>query len=287
MRLFDVILLCMICTFNKIYAIPLCLYFQCTSQKEMYYAFVWNKVHFSRVSDEYMIGFISNTCFDTYINCDAHSVIDSSSFVRSIDLDSIFFLSGQESSNQQNDRYYNPFDEKEILSSPKQRIIFSYPYVEGIRLYSMWKDVKKIDETIKKIVLSHSYFELDTLSEYVERKINRNSSLSSYDVIYKIYKFNDNKNISYNDKEKKHVSTKYFFRDDFKRYGCTEFLNVISNRYLLVRTHNHSLEKDDYCFHWIGIEKNNLSSKEINFLNELINFPLAPLDSSGKLIFYL
>jgi len=48
-----------------------------------------------------------------------------------------------------------------------------------------------------------------------------------------------------------------------------------------------SIDVDEQCAHWIGVEKNKLSFKETDYLNKLTAFPLAPLDSSGKIIFNL
>jgi hypothetical protein len=71
------------------------------------------------------------------------------------------------------------------------------------------------------------------------------------------------------------------------KYESLEPLNVLSNRFFLIRLRNTSIDVDEQCAHWIGVEKNKLSFKEIDYLNKLTAFPLAPLDSSGKIIFNL
>ena len=243
-----VILLCILCFFNRINANTLCLDFCCTSSKEKYYEFIWDNVLFFRASEKYVIGYISNTCFNTFVNCDKVFVKDSLFYAQRINLDSIVYLSGEKISNWQGRKCYNPYDEKTIRNSPKNRIIFSYPYIEGIRLYLILKNVKDVDEFLEKIIAKHSYVELDTLSEFVRKKINRDESL---------------------------------------KYECLESLNVLSNRFFLIRPRKASIDMDEQCTHWIGVEKNKLSFKERDYLNKLTAFPLAPLDSSGKIIFNL
>ena len=244
----SVILLCILCFFYCISANTLCRDFCCTSSKEKYYEFVWNNVFFFRTSEKYVTGYVLNTCFNTFVNCDKGFVKDSLFYAQRINLDSIVYLSGEKTSNWHGQKCYNPYDEKNIRNSPKNRIIFSYPYIEGIRLYLMLKNVKEVDTFLKKVITIRSYVELDTLSEFVQKKINH---------------------------------------DDALKYECLESLNVLSNRFFLIRPHNVSIDMDEQCTHWIGVEKNKLSFKEVDYLNKLTTFPLAPLDSSGKIIFQL
>ena len=243
-----VILLCILCFFGFTNANALCLDFCCTSLKGKYYEFVWNNVLFFRTSEKYVTGYVLNTCFNTFVNCDKGFVKDSLLYAQRINLDSIVYLSGEKTSNWQGQKCYNPYDEKTIRNSPKNRIIFSYPYIEGIRLYLMLRNVKEVDAFLEKIITKRSYVELDTISEFVQKKVNCNESL---------------------------------------KYESLEPLNVLSNRFFLIRLRNTSIDVDEQCAHWIGVEKNKLSFKEIDYLNKLTAFPLAPLDSSGKIIFNL
>lgn len=271
-------------------------------------SFWWNRIAFSRISQEYVFGRYFEAIFDTFIRTDFDT--ESIESFRSIDHKFIHTITKSWSS---------PLELDEVKKIKDKKIILRQPVAEWSQLYLLSKDAKEIERFLKKVVSNHEILNADSLMRDFVKKMPayvKSATQSEENSYEKIQHFLDSaitlnvttkkfspkkanirsKLLAVNDELLKIavLGSDSFNEDSLFRYvsmippnkgsnACIDYLMKLNSNFLLVKFGKDPLSCDDSKT-WIAIDKRALTPEERCFLDDIVNVPLAPLNETGKLI---
>ena len=271
-------------------------------------SFWWNRIAFSRISQEYVFGRYFEAIFDTFIRTDFDT--ESIESFRSIDHKFIHTITKSWSS---------PLELDEVKKIKDKKIILRQPVAEWSQLYLLSKDAKEIERFLKKVVSNHEILNADSLMRDFVKKMPafvKSATQSEENSYEKIQHFLDSaitlnvttkkfspkkanirsKLLAVNDELLKIavLGSDSFNEDSLFRYvsmippnkgsnACIDYLMKLNSNFLLVKFGKDPLSCDDSKT-WIAIDKRTLTPEEKAFLDDYVKVPLAPLNETGKLI---
>ena len=271
-------------------------------------SFWWNRIAFSRISQEYVFGRYFEAIYDTFIRTDFDT--ESIESFRSIDHDSIHTITKNWSS---------PLELDEVKKSKEKKFILREPVAEWSQLYLLSKGAMEINLFLKNVVSSHENLNTDSLVRdfFNKRPAYVNKAMRLEKEFYeKIIQYLDSAK-TLDGVSKKNPPPKIITRDGLLvvnnellkmavlgsdslnidslfRYvsmvppnkgstACIDYLMKLNSKFLFVKFGRDPLSCDD-SKPWIAIDKRVLTPEEKSFLDEFVKVPLAPLNETGKLI---
>lgn len=271
-------------------------------------SFWWNRIAFSRISQEYVFGRYFEAIYDTFIRTDFDT--ESIESFRSIDHDSIHTITKNWSS---------PLELDEVKKSKEKKIILREPVAEWSQLYLLSKGATEINLFLKNVVSSHENLNTDSLvrdffnkrpayvnkamrleKEFYEKIIQYLDSAKTLDGVSKKYSppkiiTRDGLLVVNNELLKMAVlGSDSLNIDSLFRYvsmvppnkgstACIDYLMKLNSKFLFIKFGRDPLSCDD-SKPWIAIDKRVLTPEEKSFLDDFVKVPLAPLNETGKLI---
>lgn len=285
-----------------------CGFTPCQIKESEAISFWWNRILFSRISKEYILGRYFEAIYDTFIRTDFDT--ESIESFRSIDHDFIHTITKSWSS---------PLELDEVKKSKDKKIILRQPVAEWSQLYILSKEAKEIDRFFKKVVSDHEILNVDSLvRDYINKRPSyvKKTVRSEGKFYEKILQYLDSvKILDGLSKKRSHpkISTRDGLLvvnnellkmavlgsdslnvDSLFRYvsmippnkgstACIDYLMKLNSNFLFVKFGKDPLSCDD-SKPWIAISKNALTPEERAFLDDIVKVPLAPLNETGKLI---
>ena len=271
-------------------------------------SFWWNRIAFSRISQEYVFGRYFEAIYDTFIRTDFDT--ESIESFQSIDHDSIHTITKNWSS---------PLELDEVKKSKEKKIILREPVAEWSQLYLLSKGATEINLFLKNVVSSHENLNTDSLvrdffnkrpayvnkamrleKEFYEKIIQYLDSAKTLDGVSKKYSppkiiTRDGLLVVNNELLKMAVlGSDSLNIDSLFRYvsmvppnkgstACIDYLMKLNSKFLFIKFGRDPLSCDD-SKPWIAIDKRVLTPEEKSFLDDFVKVPLAPLNETGKLI---
>ena len=271
-------------------------------------SFWWNRIAFSRISQEYVFGRYFEAIFDTFIRTDFDT--ESIESFRSIDHKFVHTITKNWSS---------PLELDEVKKSKDKKFILRQPVAEWSQLYILSKEAKEIEQFLKKVVSEHEILNADSLMrDFVKKRpaYVKKAVRSEEEFYAKILQYLDSAKIldgisgkfsppKINTRDGLLVVNNELLKmavlgsdslniDSLFRYvsmippnkgstACIDYLMKLNSKFLFVKFGRDPLSCDD-SKPWIAIDKRVLTPEEKSFLDDFVKVPLAPLNETGKLI---
>lgn len=285
-----------------------CGFTPCQIKESEAISFWWNRILFSRISKEYILGRYFEAIYDSFIRTDFDT--ESIESFRSIDHDFIHTITKNWSS---------PLELDEVKKSKEKKFILREPVAEWSQLYLLSKGATEINLFLKNVVSSHENLNTDSLvrdffnkrpayvkkamrleKEFYEKIIQYLDSAKTLDGVSKKYPppkiiTRDGLLVVNNELLKMAVlGSDSLNIDSLFRYvsmvppnkgstACIDYLMKLNSKFLFVKFGRDPLSCDD-SKPWIAIDKRVLTPEEKSFLDDFVKVPLAPLNETGKLI---